>query len=192
MKRKERQALKDAELDTARSAAAPGAVVDNTHDDREVSKSQKKRDMTELQALGEDLLALAPAKLRKMPLPPELIEAIELAHRIANSREGLRRQRQYIGRLMREIDPEPIRKALDLDGSAQRAEVALMHAAERWRTRLIDTPDSLAEFLAQQPGADQAAWARLTEEARGEITRGLPGRRYRELYRQLRAALAAR
>lgn len=146
--------------------------------------------MIELQDLGEQLLALQPSKLRALSLPESLVDAIELARRIT-SREGLRRQRQYIGRLMRDIDPAPLRDALDREGAGQRAEVALMHAAERWRDRLLDEPAAMASFLEQRPAEAAGDWSRLVEEARGELSRGVPGRRYRELYRRLRATLAA-
>lgn len=146
--------------------------------------------MTELQDLGEQLLALQPSKLRALSLPESLVDAIELARRIT-SREGLRRQRQYIGRLMRDVDPAPLRDALDREGAGQRAEVARMHAAERWRDRLLDEPAAIASFLEQRPGQAADEWSRLVEEARGELSRGVPGRRYRELYRRLRATLAA-
>lgn len=192
------------------------------------SKSQRKRDMHALQDLGERLLAMQPAKLAALPLPPSLADAIALARTIT-SREGLRRQRQYIGRLMREVDPGPIVAALDDDGSRHRAEVAVMHAAERWRARMLDDTSAIAEFLRQHPprahvdeaalrehrdaaplpghgdaaaprehGAattsrapdDAASLRRLVDEARQEVARGEPARRFRELYRHLRDALS--
>ena len=158
------------------------------------SKSQLKREMHALQDLGEELLAMQPAKLRALPLPPQLLEAIELAKRI-NSREGLRRQRQYIGKLMRVIDPAPIRAALDVDGSRHRAEVAVMHAAERWRDRLLNDPALVSEFLERHPSPDGTPSDQLPaliDAARTELARGEPGRRYRELYRQLRDTLSLR
>ena len=161
------------------------------HAEDRPSKSQRKRDSHALQDLGERLLALQPARLKALPLPPRLLDAIELALRIT-SREGLRRQRQYIGRLMREIDAAPILKALDDDGTLHRAEVATMHAAEGWRIRLLETPDALAEFLALYPqaaDADGMTLAALIEAARTELARGAAGRRFRELYRHLRDTL---
>jgi len=162
---------------------------EQTRRDARPSKSQLKREMTALQALGEQLLDVPPAKLRTLPIPSELIEAVELAQRIRNSREGLRRQRQFIGRLMREIDAGPLRDALAADGSRHRAEVAAMHAAEHWRTRLLEEPQAIDEFVAQHPAlADELP--RLVEQARAERAGGQPGRRQRELFRRLRDVLA--
>ena len=161
---------------------------DDERDSGRPSKSQLKREMDELQQLGVQLLELPAARLRELPIPAELIEAVELAQRIRNSREGLRRQRQFIGKLMRDIDPEPLRDALSLHGSRHRAEVAAMHAAEHWRDRLLADPQALAEFRQRHPGADDAL-ATLLDAARGEIAQGKPGRRIRELYRRLRDAL---
>lgn len=79
--------------------------------DERPSKSQRKREMHELQALGERLVALPEARLRAMPLPPELLDAV-LEARAISARGGRKRQLQYIGRLMREVDAEPIRAAL--------------------------------------------------------------------------------
>ena len=153
------------------------------------SKSQRKRDSHALQDLGETLVALQPAKLRGLPLPESLIEAIEMAQRIT-SREGRRRQLQLVGKLMRNIDPEPIRDFLDKDGSKHREEVGLMHSAEHWRDRLLDDPGALAQLAAQHPEVESAQWRSLIEAARGERTATQPGRRYRELYRALRDVLA--
>lgn len=156
------------------------------------SKSQLKREMTALQELGERLLTLAPARLRSLPIPQELVEAVELAQRIRGSREGLRRQRQYIGRLMREIDARPLRDALSVDGAAHRAEVAAMHAAEHWRERLLADPQALDELVERNPACAELAdaIARLVDDARAELACAQPGRRHRELFRTLRDALS--
>ena len=158
------------------------------------SKSQLKRDMTALQDLGEELLRLQPSKLRALPIPDALRVAVELAQKI-NAREGLRRQRQYIGRLMREIDADEVRRALDKDGQGHRAEVVLMHSAERWRARLLAEPDALEEFR-QRHGDPGPGFAQLIAQAKGETGQassgegeGAGGRRYRELYRRLRELL---
>lgn len=183
MKRRDRQQLQDPQ---------PDAAAHEEDFAGRPSKSQRKRDMHALQDLGERLLALQPHKLRALPIPPALLDAIELARRIT-SREGLRRQRQYIGRLMREIDSAPIIAALDDDGSRHRAEVAVMHAAERWRDRLLADPATVGEFLRQHPQPPDAAGPGLSamvDEARAELARGEPGRRYRELYRHLRDTLS--
>ncbi|MCL4743921.1 MAG: DUF615 domain-containing protein [Burkholderiaceae bacterium] len=153
------------------------------------SKSQLKREMSELQALGERLLALPAAKLRGLPIGEDLIEAVELAQRIT-AREGLRRQRQYIGRLMRDTDPQPLRDALDADGAQHRLEVETMHAAERWRERLLNETDALARFDAAHPGAG-ATIAALVAQVRATGAREAGASAHRALYRTLRDILGA-
>jgi len=154
------------------------------------SKSQRKRDSHALQELGEQLVALPAARVAELGLPEPLQDAIDEARRI-RSHEALRRQLQRVGKLMREVDPEPIRDALAVDGSRHREEVGRMHAAEHWRDRLLAENDALAAFTARHPGAAQSApWAQLITQARAERAAGQPPRRSRELYRALFAALA--
>lgn len=155
------------------------------------SKSQRKRDMHALQALGEELVALQPARLRSLHLPESLLDAIEQAQRIS-SREGRRRQLQLIGKLMRQVDAEPIRDALAVDGNRHRQEVALMHSAEHWREQLLAEAEALTRFRQRHPAAAQAAdWPALVAGAQAEHAAGQPSRRYRELYRALHAALVS-
>ncbi len=75
------------------------------------SKSARKREYLALQKLGEDLIGLKEPDLRKMGLDEDLLEAVLEARRIT-SRGALRRQKQYIGKIMRQLDPEPIRAAM--------------------------------------------------------------------------------
>ena len=81
------------------------------NDQEKPSKTQRKKDMISLQKLGETLLGLSKSQIAKIPLPEDLLEALDLAHSL-KSHEAKRRQMQYIGRLMRDIDPQPIQKAL--------------------------------------------------------------------------------
>src|SRR5512137_1939906 len=96
------------------------------------SKSQRKRDMHALQALGAELVRLRRDQLQRIELPEELREAIEFARRVT-SHEGRRRHMQYVGKLMRQVDADAIRAALSQATGESRAAVALMHLAERWR-----------------------------------------------------------
>jgi len=153
------------------------------------SKSQLKREMTALQDLGEQLMALPLAKLRKLSVPEKLYDAIELAQRI-KGREGLRRQRQYIGRLMRDIDPEPLRDALSIDGAAHRAQVSAMHSAERWRERLLAEPAVVEEFRSEYPKVDESL-EKLVAGARAKAGSRQNCREYRQLFRLLRDTIVA-
>jgi len=155
-----------------------------------VSKTQKKREMEALQKLGASLIALAPAQLDALELPAQLLEAVREAQRIT-SREARRRQVQFIGKLMRSLDPAPVRAALaQLDGrsAAARAE---QRALERWRERLIGDDAALAEFAAQFPQAEVQQIQALIQEARSEIAARRPPRAQRGLFRVLRGCMNA-
>ena len=119
------------------------------------SKSQLKREMEALQKLGEELVALPQDQLAALPLPDTLRDAVQLARRIT-SHGALKRQRQYIGRLMRELDAEPIRIRLDELRGTDLAMKARFRENQRWRDRLLAEGDAaLAEFLARHPQADR-------------------------------------
>lgn len=155
-----------------------------------VSKTQKKREVEALQKLGASLIALAPARLAALELPEELLAAVREAQRIT-SREARRRQVQFIGRLMRSLDPAPVRAALArLDGrsAAARAEQRLL---EKWRERLIADDAALAEFSGQFPNADSGRVRALIQDARRELAERRPPRAQRELFRVLRGCLHA-
>jgi len=148
------------------------------------SKSQRKRDMTALQALGESLLRLSAAELARIELPQPLREALAETPKIA-SHEARRRQLQYIGKLMRNIDPEPLRAAIgDASGESKRA-VALMHRCEKLRDRLLADDDALATVLADLPGTDAQPLRAMIRAARREYLEGRPPKYARQLYRWL-------
>lgn len=154
------------------------------------SKTQRKLDMHRLQKLGERLLEMPAHRVDALQLPDNLADAIRLARRIT-AREGLRRQLQYIGRLMRTVDEHAIRAAVEHDGDGHRAEVEVMHAAEDWRTALLENPNRLSEFVARFPAADSAELTSLLRSACAEHSRSQPGRNYRELYRAIRDLILA-
>lgn len=149
------------------------------------SKSQKKRDSLALQALGERLVELSPHQLDQFEIPAGLRDAVDAARAIT-ARGGRKRQLQYIGKLMRTVDPEPIRAVLaklDESGVASRA---LLHRAEGWRTRLLDEGDSaLGDVLESCPDADRQRLRQLVRDARAERDAGRPPRHQRALFRYL-------
>jgi len=154
------------------------------------SKSQRKRDMHVLQELGERLVSLPPSRLEPLQLPENLLDAIALARKIT-AHEGRRRQMQFNGKLMRQVDADAIRAELDVDDDRHRAETAVMHAAERWRDALIDQPERLSEFLQRHPAAINRNLHPMLRSACTEHARSLRGRHYRELYREIRDILLA-
>jgi ribosome-associated protein len=151
-----------------------------------VSKTRKKREMLELQALGAALAELPESQLKDMSLDQNLLEAILEAKRI-KSHEAKRRQMQYVGRLMRDIDAAPIRAALaEIDGGSAQA-TARHRRLEAWRERLIGDDEALTAFAAEHPGADLQALRTLIRNTRKEQKEGKPPRAYRELFRVLKA-----
>lgn len=153
------------------------------------SKTRRKKEMHALQALGQQLVSLSAEQLARIELPEELREAIAFTHRVT-SHEGRRRQLQYVGKLMRQVDADAIRDALGRATGESRAAVALMHLAERWRDRLLDDDDALTAFLTDHPAAD-AQWLRSTiRAARREQQPGNAPKHARLLYRWLHDVLA--
>ncbi|MCC5868500.1 MAG: DUF615 domain-containing protein [Gammaproteobacteria bacterium] len=158
--------------------------------DERPSKSAAKREAEALQALGESLIDLPRGVLAGLPLPEELRGAVELARNI-NSNSGLRRQRQLIGKLMRRIDAEPIRAALEAREQTHRARVQIDHRAERWRDELLEHGDAaLEKLVTEYPLADRQGLRQLLRSATGpETPRSTRARR--ELFRTLRRMIEA-
>jgi ribosome-associated protein len=150
------------------------------------SKSRRKRDMLELQKLGEELLAFPEAALRQMGLPELLFEALESARRI-KAHGGHRRQLQYIGKLMRNLDTGPIRAAIASRRQQETTHSRAFHRLERLREALIDDGEAaIAGVLEQFPAADRQQLRRLARQARKERETRQPPHAARALFRYLR------
>jgi ribosome-associated protein len=150
------------------------------------SKSRRKRDMLELQKLGEELLTFSDAALREMGLPEPLFDAIESARRI-KAHGGRRRQLQYIGKLMRNLDTAPIRAAIASREQQESTHTRAFHRLEGLREALIDDLEaSLAGVLEDHPAADRQQLRRLARQARIERENHQPPRAARALFRYLR------
>jgi ribosome-associated protein len=159
--------------------------------DERPSKSERKRRSSDLQALGEALIGLPARELEALPLPEQLREAVMLARRIT-AHGGLYRQKQYIGKLMRKIDPEPIQAALDAKRERERIEALRFQRIEQWRDRLLNegTP-AVQQFVAETSAAlAPEVLDELVQRARDERTKHAPPHATRELFRLLRDALA--
>lgn len=149
------------------------------------SRSARKRAAESAQELGERLIALPDAELAALALPEKLLDAVRGARRISSRAAGAR-QRQYIGKLMRSIDIEPIRVALAAKGELDALERQRFARAEKWRDRLIAEGEAaLDELKALRPGIDLDAWRELIANARGAAARA----GQRELFRALRTLL---
>jgi len=150
------------------------------------SKSQVKREMLELQSLGERLVVLTPDQIRNMEMPQDLREAVFFAKTL-KKHGALRRQMQYIGTLMREADPEPIRKALDAISRGQGHDAQLFRELEQWRNELIDgTDEILGKTVNRFPDADHKQLRSLALKARKEREENMPPKASRALFRYLR------
>ena len=166
------------------------------------SKTDAKRESEELQELGEQLLTLRGDLFKPLPLPDKLAEALTDAKRITNF-EGKRRQMQFIGKLMRQLDEETlqaVRHALDLQRLGHSYDTEQLHQAEQWRDRLIASDEAVQQWIAQYPGTDTQQLRALVRQARKDavptdkaaVSQGLAprqGRAYREVFQLVKATL---
>jgi ribosome-associated protein len=163
-------------------ATAPTSAME---EELQISKTQRKREMQALQDLGEELIALSPDKLAGLDLPTRLLDAVLEAKRISKF-GALRRQMQYVGRLMRDADADVIRSQLDVWKGTSVAETARLHAIERWRTQLIGDERALGELLDQFPHADAQRLRALIRNVKREAAAKKPPKSFRELFQELR------
>jgi ribosome-associated protein len=150
------------------------------------TKGELKRQAQTLQALGEQLIEAPEELVAGLDLPEKLRDAIELARRIT-SHGALVRQKLYVGKLLRRVDPEPIRAALEAVSATARLETMRFKRAERWRDRLVlEGSVAIVEFVAEFPQADRAVLSRLTAAAIAEHAGGKSTGAKRELFRWVR------
>ena len=150
-----------------------------------VSRTEMKNDMEDLQKLGEELVGLKPAVLAKFPLSETLQVAISGAQRFKN--EAKRRQLQYIGKLMRLEDPEPIQLALDKVRNKHSQATIALQKLEVLRDRMIETPDAvIEEVMVKYPEADRQRFRQLARQASKEKTSNKPPKAYREIFQILK------
>jgi ribosome-associated protein len=155
-----------------------------------ISKSQKKRDMHELQAVGEQLIALSPDALKRIELPENLLTAVQEAKDIPVSKHTARkRQRQYVGRLMRNVDVAPIIEQLNALQAPSRKQIALLHLAEQWRERLLKDDGALDAFIGEFPRAENVEIREMIAAARDDMARDKPPKHFRELYHVIHALI---
>ena len=160
------------------------------------SKTRRKKDSHDLQDLGEALVAMPDGRLVDLPMDESLLDAIR-QYRVTRTHEGRRRQMQYIGKLMRRNDPEPLREAVAAMELGQAKDALALHDAERWRNELIASDSALDRWLVEHPQADVQQLRSLIRAARKDASvapEQRSGKAFRELFRFLRqnpSALAA-
>ena len=167
----------------------------------EPSRTELKKESTELQKLGEELLTLRADLFGRLELPESLVTALDDLRRITNF-EGRRRQLQYVGKLMRGLEPETlqaIRDALEEQRGGSAQQTLALHAAEKWRDDLVARDEALQNWLQAHPGTDVQQLRALIRQARkdgaptqDEVSKGQAprrGRAYREIFQIVREQL---
>ncbi len=156
--------------------------------DDQPSKTQRKQAMHDLQAIGEQLVELNNDRLRQLDLPESLLDAVTEARRI-NARGARRRQMQYIGKLMRNIDPAPIQAKLDEWNGLNKEQIARFHLIERWRDRLIADDQAISELAREYADADIQKIRAVIRNARKEAAADKPPKNSHILFRELRGII---
>jgi len=150
------------------------------------SRSQLKREAHAITELGEAMLHLSKSDLAKIPLPDNILDAIQVAKKTPQ-RSALKRQVQLIGKLLRQTELDPIKLAYDRVINHYQGDVDLHHALEKWRDRLISEGDhALTDLLEQYPTVDRQHIRQLVRSAQKEELNNKPPKSARELFRYLR------
>ena len=158
------------------------------------SKSQLKREMTALQKLGEDLVAESRDRVKRVPMPEDVRDAILECQQIKDH-EGRRRQMQYVGKKMRSLEPDEIaviQRTIDGWRGTSKAETAAMHALERQREKLLADDHALTELKAEHPDLDAQQMRTLIRNARKEQAESKPPKAYREIFQILKQLQAGK
>jgi ribosome-associated protein len=172
----------------------PGILVNNMTESKEnideaaalTSKSQRRRDALEVKSLASRLIGLSPALLAQVPLDETLRAAIGEARHI-RSNVARKRQLQFVAKLLRRDDQDPIRQAMEAFGADARQLSGRQHRAEAWRDQLVETGDSaIGELLRQRHDVDAQPLRQLMRRARQEAEAGKPPAAARALFRMLR------
>lgn len=159
------------------------------------SRSEQRRVALDVLALAGTLMEKTPSELGKLPIDDALCEHVLDAKKIS-SPIARKRAMAFLAKQMRKEDDEvldAIRDALDANSEGSRRQVAEMHRAENWRTRLLEGgDDALAAFIDEHPEADRQRLRQLVRNAQEEAKRNKPPRAFRELYRELLGAAGGR
>lgn len=160
----------------------------NKQEQNYISKSQKKRDADSRQDLGVALTELPMDTLKKLNLPENLYNALLESKKI-QAHGALRRHRQYIGKLMRNIDTAPIEAFLELQKNDSAQQTAWLHRVERLREQLLANDDALSDWMRQHPESDSQILRQLIRKARQELKDNKTPKAYRELFQFIKQHL---
>jgi ribosome-associated protein len=165
-------------------------IEDNDEEFEIISKSQLKRESMALQDLGKQICHYNPEQLAKIPLDDKLKDSIAVAHKLVNKRGALKRHYQYIGKLLRNIDVEPIQKAVDeIENAAQKNKLKFKQL-EHWRARILEEGDiAINECCTQYPALERQQLRQLwrnhkhaKDDKKTQIAR--------QLFRELQACIS--
>lgn len=158
----------------------------NEQEEEFISRSQIKREAEALQKLGERIIGLRPDQIEKLPIGETLLDAILEAKRLT-SRNALRRQQQYIGKLMRHEDGDAIQQAMDRFDVTKEAHNKIFHKLEKWRDRLISNDDGMLDvIISEYPHTDIQHLRQLVRNAQKEASQNKPPAAARKLFKYLR------
>jgi ribosome-associated protein len=160
-------------------------VVDDEEEELPPSKTKIKQQMHDLRDLGKELTELGKDQLAQLDIPEGLRDAIREMKNI-NKFGAQRRQMQYIGKLMRDVDTAPIISKLNAWKGYSQQHTAYMHQMERWRDRLLESDSALTELLAAHPQTDAQHLRALIRNAQKEREAGKSPKSYREIFQLLR------
>ncbi|MBI5927437.1 MAG: DUF615 domain-containing protein [Aquabacterium sp.] len=157
------------------------------------SKSMLKRESADLQALGKQLLELPDSRLKDIDMPERLRDALD-AWKKTKSFEGKRRQLQFIGKVMREVDAEPLREAVAAFQLGHARNALALHQAERWRAELLaeNDKDALHRWVETYPGTDLQQLRTLIRNARKDaalVPEKRNGKAYREIFQYIKQTM---
>ena len=157
---------------------------DFTEDTGRPSKTKQKEVMHELRDLGAELVELSVGQLKRINVPENIFDAVRDCQKIT-AHGARRRQIQYLGKLMRSVDDEPIRAGLALLRGESSAETARLHRLERLRVRLLEDEAVLTEIAAQWPGVDLQHLRTLRRNALKEKENNKPPKNFRAIFQIL-------
>lgn len=164
---------------------------DVENDEEWISKSQLKRDSKDLQKLGKKLAALSAEQLSRVPLNDKMIDAIELAHKLSHKRGALKRHFQFIGKILRSIDVEPIITAVERIEDADNSSKLLLKKLEYWRDRILAEGDiAINECCEQYTNMDRQKLRQLQRNYRQAPTDDKKARFARQIFKELQATIS--
>jgi ribosome-associated protein len=171
-------------------AQISSAEVELEDDENWTSKSQLKRDSKDLQKLGKKLASYSPEQLARVPLDDRMIDAIELAHKLSNKRGALKRHFQFIGKILRSIDVEPIIAAVNRVEDTDNQSKLLFKKLEYWRDRIVaEGDDAINECCEQHDTVDRQKLRQLSRNYRNAKTDDKKTRFARQIFKELQTSI---